>query len=158
MKVYSEISLSEFHFWSGAKEFAAELTEEQFSRIESFMEGCFPDGLSDTAINDIFWFDQNLVREWADMPCEELNEVPEEAQKVLADYYDLDTFFGSTEAVEDYENREIYYIPKSYKEKYTSVHEYYENALDEDELFDNNENGNRDTLIWFGSVDDGYIE
>ena len=160
MKIYSEIPLSRFEFWSGAKEFAAQLTEEQFDMVDSYLEDNYPDGISETDINDLFWFDQNLIRELADMPCEELNEVPEEAQKVLADYYDLDTFSDSTEAVEEYKNREIYYIPESYKEKYTSVRECYENALDEDELFDDddNENGNRDILIWFGSIDDGYIE
>lgn len=158
MKVYSEISLSRFEFWSGAKEFAAQLTEEQFDDVEYILVDEYPDGISETEINDLFWFEQDTIREWADMPCEKLNKVPKEAQEVLSKYYDLDTFSGSNEAVEDYENREVYYIPETYKEKYTSVRECYENALDEGELFDNNENGNRDTLIWFGSVDDGYFQ
>lgn len=158
MKIYSEISLSEFHFWGGAKEFAAQLTEEQFDDVEYILVDCYPDGLTDTEINDLFWFEQNVIREWADMPCEELEDVPEEAQKVLSEYYDLDSFDGSIEAVEEYENREIYYIPETYKEKYTSVRECYENALDEGELYDDNENGDLNTLIWFESVDDRYIE
>ena len=158
MKIYSEISLSHFEFWSGAKEFAAQLTEEQFNMVDSFLEVLYPDGLSDTAINDMFWFDQNLIRQLANMPCEELEDVPKEAQKVLSEYYNLDGFDGSTEAVEEYENREVYYIPETYKEKYTSVRECYENALDEDELFDDNENQDRDVLIWFSSINDGYIK
>lgn len=158
MKVYSEIPLSRFEFWSGAKEFAAQLTEEQFSRIESILEDYYPNGLSDTAINDMFWFDQDMIKEWVDMPCEELNDVPEEAQKILDEYYDLDTFNGSTEAVEEYKNREIYYIPETYKEKYSTIRECYENALDEGELFDDNENQDRNTLIWFDSIEDGYIK
>lgn len=158
MKIYSEISLSYFEFWSGAKEFAAQLTEEQFDMVESILEVLHPEGLSDTDINDLFWFDQNLIRELANMPCEELEDIPEEAQEVLSEYYDLDGFDGSTEAVEEYENREIYYIPETYKEKYSTPSECYENALDEDELFDDNENQDRDTLVWFGSIDDGYIE
>lgn len=95
---------------------------------------------------------------WADMPCEELENIPFEARNVLSEYYDLDSFDGSTEAVEEYENREIYYIPESYKERFDFVRESYESALDNDELFDNNEDGNRDTLIWFGSIDDGYFQ
>lgn len=158
MKIYSEISLSEFRFWSGAKEFAAQLTEEQFDMVEYVLEDEYPDGLSETEINDLFWFEQDMIREWADMPCEELNEVPEEAQKVLADYYNLDTFNGSTEAVEDYENREVFYIPKSYKEKYSTPSECYENALENNELFDDNEKGNRDTLVLFGFTEDGYFQ
>ena len=158
MKIYSDIPLSQFEFWSGAKEFAAQLTEEQFNMVDSFLEVLYPDGLSDTAINDMFWFDQNLIRELANMPCEELEDIPEEAQEVLSEYYDLDGFDGSTEAVEEYENREIYYTPKFYREKYTSVYECYENALDNDELFDDNENQDRDVLIWFSSIDDGYFQ
>lgn len=158
MKVYSEIPLSQFEFWSGAKELAAQLTEEQFDMVESILENNYLDGLSDTEINDLFWFDQNLIREWADMPCEELNEVPKEAQEVLSKYYDLDTFSGSNEAVEDYENREVFYIPKSYKEKYSTPCECYENALENNELFDDNEKGDRDTLILFGPIDDGYFQ
>lgn len=158
MKVYSEVSLSQFEFWSGAKEFAAQLTEEQLDIVDSYLEVLYPDGLSETEINDLFWFDQNLIRELANMPCEELNEVPKEAQKVLSKYYDLDTFSGSTEAVEEYENREIYYIPESYKEKFDLVRESYESALDNDELYDDNEGGNRNTLVWFGSIDDGYLQ
>lgn len=158
MKVYSEISLSQFEFWSGAKELAAQLTEEQFNMVDSFLEVLHPDGLSDTEINDLFWFDQNLIRELADMPCEELEDIPEEAQEVLGEYYNLDSFDGSTEAVEEYESREIYYIPKSYRGKFDSVCEYYENALDNDELFDDNENQDKDLLVWFSSIDDGYFQ
>ena len=158
MKIYSEISLSRFEFWSGAKDFAAQLTEEQFDMVESILEDDYPDGLSETEINNLFWFGQDLIREWADMPCEELEDVPEEAQEVLSKYYDLDTFSGSTESVEEYENREIYYIPETYKEKFGLVRESYESALDNDELYDDNENGDRDTLIWFSSIDDGYFQ
>lgn len=157
MKIYSEISLSEFRFWSGAKEFAAELTEEQFDIVESILEDCYPDGLTDTEINDLFWFEQNVIREWADMPCEELEDVPEEAQEVLAKYYDLDTFSGSTEAVEDYEKREVFYIPESYKEKFATPYECYENALENNELFDDKKR-NLDTLILFGFTEDGYFQ
>lgn len=158
MKVYSEISLSRFEFWSGAKELAAQLTEEQFDMVEVMLEDNYPDGISETEINDLFWFEQDTIREWADMPCEELNKVPEEAQEVLSKYYDLDSFSGSTEAVEDYEKREVFYIPKSYKEKYSTPCECYENALENNELFDDNEKGDRDTLILFGSIDDGYFQ
>lgn len=158
MKVYSEVSLSQFEFWSGAKEFAAKLTEEQFDMVEFILEDNYPNGLSETEINDLFWFDQNLIREWADMPCEELENIPKEAQKVLSKYYDLDTFSGSTEAVEDYEKREVFYIPKSYKEKYSTPSECYEKALENNELFDDNEKGNRDTLILFGFTEDGYFQ
>lgn len=158
MKIVFEMPLSDFKFWSGAKDFASQLTEAQFNMVEAMLGDCYPDGISDTEINDLFWFEQEAVRMWADMPCEELENIPKEAQNVLNEYYDLDSFDGSTEAVEEYENREVYYIPEANKEKFNSVRESYENALDNDELFDNNEDGNRDTLIWFDSIEDGYLQ
>ena len=158
MKVYSETSLSRFEFWSGAKEFAAQLTEEQFDMAESILEDDYPDGLSETEIDDLFWFDQNLIREWADMPCEELENIPFEARNVLSEYYDLDSFDGSKEAVEEYGIKEIYYIPDSYKGKFNTVREYYENALDEGELYDNKDSENYLTLVWFDFIKDGYFQ
>lgn len=35
MKIYKEESLSNFEFWSGAKEFASKLTENEFGTIEA---------------------------------------------------------------------------------------------------------------------------
>ena len=63
MKYYVEESLSNFKFWSGAKENAAELTEEQFNEIESILESLYPEGMSDTEINDLFWFEFDWIKE-----------------------------------------------------------------------------------------------
>ena len=38
MKMYSEKSLSEFEFWSGAKDRAEKLTSEELDQIESTLE------------------------------------------------------------------------------------------------------------------------
>lgn len=65
MKIISDISLRNFEFWSGAKDTAEELTDEQFERVEAILEDMYPDGITDTQLNDIFWFDKESVYEWA---------------------------------------------------------------------------------------------
>jgi len=64
MKIYSETSLGNFNFWSGAKDNAKELTLDQLGEIESQLEDIYPDGMDETALNDFFWFDFSTVKEW----------------------------------------------------------------------------------------------
>ena len=56
-------SLRNFQFWSGAKDTADQLTAEQIDQIESVLEDCYPDGITDTQINDIFWFESDWIAE-----------------------------------------------------------------------------------------------
>lgn len=64
MKIYREESLSNFEFWSGAKDRAMYLTDEEFDTIESILEECYPDGMTETEINDFFWFEEDTIAEW----------------------------------------------------------------------------------------------
>ena len=64
MKIYSEKSLKDFDFWSGAKDTVKYLTEDEVNQIETILEDCFPDGMSDTEINDFFWFEDDTIAEW----------------------------------------------------------------------------------------------
>lgn len=64
MKIYKETNLTEFEFWSGAKDFAARLTDSEMQQIECILEDLYPDGIDETALNDIFWFDRETVAEW----------------------------------------------------------------------------------------------
>ena len=74
MKVYSEKSLRNFEFWSGAKDNAETLTDEQLDMVESILEDAYPDGVEDTQINDFFWFDFDTIREWLGIKDEEEEE------------------------------------------------------------------------------------
>lgn len=72
MKYYVENSLSNFHFWSGAEDRAAMLTDDQFEVVEQNMEECAPEGgWSDTAINDLFWFEFDTIAQWLGYKDEE---------------------------------------------------------------------------------------
>ena len=61
MKYYKEESLSNFEFWSGAKDRAEVLTVEDFDNIEAQLEDLYPDGMSETDINDFFWFEEDTI-------------------------------------------------------------------------------------------------
>lgn len=71
MKIYSEKSLRNFEFWSGAKENADELTSAQLDKVETILEDLYPEGMEETQINDLFWFDFDTIKEWLGITDEE---------------------------------------------------------------------------------------
>ena len=75
MKITSETSISNFEFWSGAKSNAEELSLSQFEQIEFILEDLYPDGISGTTLNDLFWFDFETIKEWLGISDEEEKEV-----------------------------------------------------------------------------------
>ena len=75
MKITSETSISNFEFWSGAKSNAEELSLSQFEQIEFILEDLYPDGISETTLNDLFWFDFETIKEWLGISDEEEKEV-----------------------------------------------------------------------------------
>lgn len=75
MKIYKEESLSNFEFWSGAKSFAERLSDDEFDIIEAFLETEYPDGMSETEINDFFWFEDEFI--CSDILCVDYEEVME---------------------------------------------------------------------------------
>ena len=64
MKIYTEKSLREFDFWSGAKDTVKYLTDKELDFIESQLEELYPDGMDETDVNDFFWFDDAAIAEW----------------------------------------------------------------------------------------------
>ena len=64
MKIYKEESLSNFEFWSGAKDRAQVLTESDFDTIEAILEDLYQEGASETTINDLFWFEEETIADW----------------------------------------------------------------------------------------------
>ena len=71
MKIFTEQSIRNFEFWSGAKNNAAELTYDQMEQLESILEDIYPDGIDETVLNDILWFDFETVKEWLGIEEEE---------------------------------------------------------------------------------------
>ncbi len=63
MKIYSETSLINFDFWSGAIETAKYLTDSELETIENVLEEQYPDGMDETDVNDFFRFEEDYIAE-----------------------------------------------------------------------------------------------
>ena len=64
MKVYSEINLRRFDAWSGAVETKETIIEKgKEEDFNALIEELYPDGLSDTQLNDILWFEEDWLFE-----------------------------------------------------------------------------------------------
>ena len=64
MKVTSEITLMQFEAWSGAKQTQLAIIKEGLSEaFDSLIEELYPDGIDETKLNDILWFDSEWVYE-----------------------------------------------------------------------------------------------
>lgn len=61
MKIYREESLSNFEFWSGAIANAEEFTLEELDRVGDELEAENPDGMDETEINDLMWFEPEYL-------------------------------------------------------------------------------------------------
>ena len=65
MKVYKEVSTRyDFDFWSGARETVNYLTDEEIEEIFSILETCYDEGISETELNDFFWFEDDTIANW----------------------------------------------------------------------------------------------
>ena len=75
MKIYTEKSLVDFEWWSGAKDTAEtiekKLGEKGWEQLEAILEEQYPDGIDETALNDLLWFEPELVFEWIGIEEEE---------------------------------------------------------------------------------------
>lgn len=56
-----EKPLSQFEFWSGAKERTDHLTIEQLDQLDNLMPEVLGENPTDTAINDLFWFEDDYI-------------------------------------------------------------------------------------------------
>lgn len=65
MKIIKEVETRyDFEFWSGAKDTVKYLTDEEVEAIFDILEECYPDGMTETEVNDFFWFEDDTIAEW----------------------------------------------------------------------------------------------
>lgn len=70
-----EKPLSQFEFWSGAKERTDHLTVEQLDRLDGLLPEILGENPTDTAINDLFWFEDDYIarllgfKNWKALEC-----------------------------------------------------------------------------------------
>ena len=64
MKITSEMSLKNFKAWSGAKDTLNKLIElDKCDELEFILEDLYPNGMTETQLNDILWFDDEWIFE-----------------------------------------------------------------------------------------------
>lgn len=76
MKLIKETTLKDFEFWGGAAQFVEKLTEEELENVEEILEELENDGdrhwFTETALNDLFWFEQDTICDWLNISEEEV--------------------------------------------------------------------------------------
>lgn len=76
MKTTCDIELRNFEFWSGAIDNRRRFTDEEMDQIEYILEDVYYEGIDETTLNDIMWFEPETLCEWLDLDFEEwLNRI-----------------------------------------------------------------------------------
>lgn len=116
MKIYSETSIRDFKAWSGAIDTLERVINAgKADELEAVLEDLYPDGLDETELNDILWFDSDWVYEVCGMQTDE--EIEEERDEIRSELAELqekydeeckelreenpDLTFGELEAMRD---------------------------------------------------------
>lgn len=90
MKIYKEDSLSNFEWWSGAVTTADRIWEERgtegWNELEAILEDAYPDGMDETELNDLLWFEPETIFEWLGIGDEENEDEEEEETEPTNDY------------------------------------------------------------------------
>ena len=65
MKIVNEyeVSIFDFEAWSGGADTLEDLTDEDCDIIECELEMMYPDGMSETELNDFLWFERDYIAE-----------------------------------------------------------------------------------------------
>lgn len=97
MTITYELDLNRFEAWSGAKETLERIQREgKCAELENVLEELYPDGMTETELNDLLWFDSESVYEWIGIRSEEqiekeIEEAEAELEEKLSDLeFDLD--------------------------------------------------------------------
>ena len=97
MTITYELDLNSFQAWSGAKDTLERIQREgKCAELENVLEELYPDGMTETELNDLLWFDSESVYEWLGIRSEaqiekEIEEAEDELAEKLSDLeFDLD--------------------------------------------------------------------
>ena len=97
MTITYELDLNSFEAWSGAKETLERIQREgKCAELENILEELYPDGMTETELNDLLWFESETVYEWLGIRSEEqikkeIEEAEAELEEKLSDLeFDLD--------------------------------------------------------------------
>ena len=79
MKIFTEQSIAQFEAWSGAKATKQTIIDnDKEAEFDMLIEELYPDGIDETQLNDILWFESEWVYEMLGISEEEEEEEEEE--------------------------------------------------------------------------------
>ena len=96
MKYYVETSLENFEAWSGGRDTLEVLIEKGLcDTVEACLEEALGEDVSDTAINDVLWFERDMIAEWCGFSSwEALENGEEEEEEETAEEEEVDNNFS----------------------------------------------------------------
>ena len=95
MKITYKLNLATFKAWSGAIPTLDRIKREgKCEELESILEDCYPDGMTETELNDLLWFDDEWIFETLGMRTEsdiqsEIDEAEERISEIEEEIADL---------------------------------------------------------------------
>lgn len=89
MTITYELDLHTFEAWSGAKSTLERvIAEGKTNELEAVLEDCYPEGMTETQLNDVLWFESDWIFEMCGIRTEsEIREELEEAKEELEEMY-----------------------------------------------------------------------
>ena len=66
IKITEEIDLINFKAWSGGKDTLDDLSSSDIEKLQDVIESAYPDGMTDTQLNDLLWFERDWIAEVLD--------------------------------------------------------------------------------------------
>ena len=110
MKYYVETSLENFEAWSGGRDTLEVLIEKGLcDTVEAFLEEVLGEDISNTAINDVLWFERDTIADWCGFSSwealengEEEEEEDEDGEEVKIDMELLEAYVEAVAKFMDY--------------------------------------------------------
>lgn len=90
LTITKTMDIYDYEPWSGAVYTYERIAREgKLDELDGVLEEVYPEGIDETELNDLLWFEPETVYEWLDMRTEaEIREEIEEAEAHLAEISD----------------------------------------------------------------------
>lgn len=122
MKITYELDLNTFEAWSGGEDTLNRIIENGLvNEFEAILEECYPDGMSETQLNDLLRFDSEWIYETLGLETEsslkeKIEDIECQIEDLKSDFeYDIDNAELETE-----EEKQEYWN-ENYKDDYNDL-------------------------------------
>ena len=128
MRISYELDLNTFKAWSGAVNTLDRIQREgKCEELEAQLEELYPDGMTETELNDLLWFEADEVYSWVGLRTEtdiqnDIDEANEELEEIQGEVEDLmSEYQDECIGIADREREELW--DEDYKESYDDLQE-----------------------------------